>query len=428
MDHFTYQNGILYAEDVAVSEIAQRFGTPTYVYSAATITRHMTVLQAAVSGLQTLICYAIKANGNLAIIEHLARLGSGFDAVSGGELLKAWKAGVPRDRIILSGVGKERWEIELALRGGIRYLCAESREELVLIADIAQALKMQAPVVIRVNPNVDAKTHPYISTGLKKNKFGVPQEEAMELARWVHAQGSLKLVGMSCHIGSQITTLAPFEDAATRMAQICKTLIYEGIGLEHVGIGGGLGIPYRADETPPEPKQYGEALVRILGPLGLQIVLEPGRVIVGNAGILLARVVRQKPGAERPFLVIDTGMNDLLRPPLYDAFHQIIPAVEAPLDAKFDVVGPICESADLMGRDVPLPSSIAPGDVVAIRSAGAYGFVMASMYNGRRRAAEVMVDGDVARVVRARDGFDELWRGEFHWDGTAADPQVPATI
>ena len=421
MDHFARRHGVLYAEDVALRDVAERFGTPTYVYARATIERHVRVLQAGLQNLPHLICYAVKANSNCAILDVLAGLGCGFDAVSLGELLRLSHLGVDPKGVIVSGVGKSNDEITAALQAGVCYICVESAEELRAVGDIACTLGVQARVAVRVNPDVDAKTHPYISTGLKENKFGVPMAEAPELYRSVLQHPHVKMVGASCHIGSQITTLAPFEDAAKRMVALVEVLRGMGVALQHVGLGGGLGVPYHG-ESPPEPSQYGATLARILGPLGLHLVLEPGRVIVGNAGVLLTRVVRRKAGTDRDFVLVDAGMNDLMRPALYDAYHHIEP-VEAPRGAEVevDVVGPVCESADTFAKQRLLPP-LKTGDLLAIRTAGAYGFVMASQYNSRRLPAEVMCDKNRMLLARKRDAWDDLWRGEHRLDGSQCGP------
>jgi diaminopimelate decarboxylase len=413
VDHFTRRDGGLACEDVQLADIAARFGTPTYVYSRATIARHVQVLGAAMSALPHLVCYAVKANANLAVLELLRELGCGFDAVSVGELARVQKAGGDPARTILSGVGKRDDEIEAALAAGVLYVSVESAEELDAIARSGR----RARVSIRVNPDVDAKTHPYIATGMAQNKFGVPLDEARALYRRALGISTLEMVGVTCHIGSQVTELGPFEDAARRMSALARELLDAGVPLRFVGMGGGLGIPYQ-DETPPPPERYGAALTSLLGPLGLTVVLEPGRVIVGNAGVLLARVVRRKSGKERRFVLVDAGMNDLIRPALYGARHRIEPVGPARGAPEIvDVVGPVCESADTFAKSLELPR-LESGDLVAVRSAGAYGFAMSSQYNARPRAAEVLVDGARAVLVRRRETLEELWRGESSLDGT----------
>ena len=430
MDHFHIRDHELCCEKVRLSDVADQFGTPTYVYSRATITRHVNVLKEALGSLDHLICYAVKANSNLAILELLQSLGCGFDAVSVGELARVLHVGADVQRTIVSGVGKRDDEITAALEAGVLYITVESAQELDAIAAIAKRLGVQAPISIRVNPDVDAKTHAYISTGMKQNKFGVPVEEALKLYRAGLNNPALHLVGLTCHIGSQITDLEPFVDAAQRMQTLTQTLIAEGVPLRYLGMGGGLGIPYMG-ESPPSPKLYGEALAKALGNLNLTLVVEPGRVIVGNAGILLTRVVRTKQGAERAFAVVDAGMNDLIRPALYQANHQL--AAVRPEDTTdteiIDVVGPVCESSDTFAKQQSLPRW-QPGDLIAIRSTGAYGFVMASNYNGRPRPAEVLCDDDTVNLIRRRETIEELWQGEYHLNtnGTTSDtPQEKST-
>jgi diaminopimelate decarboxylase len=427
VDHFQRHDGVLHAEGVALSDIAARFGTPTYVYSRATISRHVDVLGRGLHALDHLICYAVKANGNLALLQLLEGLGCGFDAVSVGELARVLKVGADPARVIVSGVGKRDDEIAAALEAGVAYICVESAEELAACAAVAETLDCTAPVSVRVNPDVDPKTHPYISTGLKENKFGVALGEARLLYQEGLRHPRLNMVGVTCHIGSQITSLAPFEDAAHIMRELAQDLRSLGVPLRYLGMGGGLGVPY-VDEAPPSPERYGEALATILGPLGLTLVFEPGRVIMGNAGVLLSRVVRTKRGADRSFVVLDAGMNDLIRPALYAAHHRIEPVGAAgEPTATVDVVGPVCESADTFAKGAVLPA-LAPGDLVALRTAGAYGFAMASTYNGRPLPAEVLVDGEQAWLIRERGGLADLWRGERGLDGKAVGRDLPAIL
>lgn len=424
MDHFVEKNGALWAEDVALSSIADTYGTPTYVYSKATIERHVRVLREAMGTLDHLIAYAVKANGNLALLELLVKNGCGLDAVSVGELARAMKVGADPARVIVSGVGKRDDEIEAALRAGVLYISVESMGELTAVANIAKRLGVRARVSVRVNPEVDAATHPYISTGLRENKFGVPYATARTLYTRGVALPELEMVGVTCHIGSQITTIGPFIDASQKVAELARELIATGVPLRYIGIGGGLGIPY-GDETPPSPAEYGAALARQLGPLKLTVVLEPGRVIIGNAGILVSRVVRIKEGADREFVIVDAGMNDLIRPALYKAHHRIEPVDKRETrTSAVTVVGPVCESADTFARDVALPR-LQVGDLVAFRSAGAYAFVMGSNYNARPRVCEVMVDGAKAHVVRARETIPDLWRGEASLSGRPFDDVNP---
>lgn len=424
MDHFQPKGGELYAEDVPLREIAERFGTPTYVYSRATLTRHVQVLGEALSAVPYHLCYAVKANGNQAILSILKELGCGFDAVSLGELHRVLKTGVDPKHVLVSGVGKSDEEIEAALSAGALYICVESEEELEAIARLAAQRKQRAPVSIRVNPDIDAKTHPYIATGFAKNKFGIPWTRARELYVEHRDHPHLHWVGVTCHIGSQITDLTPFAAAAELMAGLARDLLDQGLPLQYLGLGGGLGIPYRDEDAPPSPRQYGETLRDALAGLPLTLVLEPGRVLVGNAGVLLTKVVRQKQGASRAFVLVDAGMNDLIRPALYQAHHAVVPVCPrtGPTGAV-DVVGPVCESADTFLSGVILPP-LETSDLLALRSAGAYGFVMASTYNGRPRAAEVLVDGSRAFLIRQRESFADLWRGELGLDGAPIDDHL----
>ncbi|MEC8052970.1 MAG: diaminopimelate decarboxylase [Myxococcota bacterium] len=411
MDHFQLKDGSLHCEDISLERVAAEVGTPTYVYSGATLRRHVKVLKDAFEGIPHHICYAVKANGNLALLQILRDAGCEFDAVSVGELKRVQQIGVPGDDMIFSGVGKRDDEIEAALRASVKYICVESEEELMAIASIAAKLDLVAPVSLRVNPDVDPKTHPYIATGLEKNKFGVPFQEAPQLYQTAIEHAHLNPVGVTCHIGSQVTTLSPFIDAAKRMAALAQSLTESGAQLRYLGMGGGLGIPYKG-ETPPAPKEYGEALAEILKPLGMELVLEPGRVIVGNAGVLLTQVVRRKQGASRHFTLVDAGMNDLIRPALYQADHEIVPVHPERLEAGATcLVGPVCESSDTFSENwtqgIPMV-----GSLLAIRSAGAYGAVMATTYNGRPRPAEVIcVDGQM-HIARERDSIESTWMGE----------------
>jgi diaminopimelate decarboxylase len=411
VDYFQSQQGVLCADGVPLTEVAERFGTPTYVYSERTLLRHVAVLQEGLKDLRARICYAVKANGNLALLKLLGDAGCHFDAVSLGELLRVAQAGQALEHTILSGVGKTDDEIRYALGAGVLYLSVESHAELVRIGELAAAAQTVARVSLRVNPDVDARTHPYISTGMAENKFGVPIDEMPALVDVACAHPNLELVGLTCHIGSQITELAPFEDAADRLVALTRSLMARGLKLTHVGMGGGLGIPYQ-NETPPDPAHYGAVLARILGPLNLEVVLEPGRVLVGNAGILLTRVVRQKTHGKRHFVLVDAGMNDLLRPALYAAHHAV--EAVAPREgtpSPVHVVGPVCESADTFAKNCPLPP-LQPGDLIALRSAGAYGFVMASHYNGRPNAAEVLCRAGGPQLIRRRETHADLWRHE----------------
>ncbi|HHJ12374.1 MAG TPA: diaminopimelate decarboxylase [Chromatiales bacterium] len=411
MDHFQYRDGILHAESVPLTEIARRHGTPTYVYSRATIERHWRAFDTALGDHPHLICYAVKANSNLAVLQLLARLGSGFDIVSVGELERVLAAGGRADRVVFSGVGKRRDEIRRALEAGIRCFNVESLPELERIDAVAGELDLRAPVSLRVNPDVDARTHPYISTGLKENKFGIDIEQAPEVYRLAARLPHIEVVGVDCHIGSQLTELAPFIDALQRVLVLVRRLESEGIAIRHLDLGGGLGIRYR-DETPPEPADYAEALFEVLRDTPYEILLEPGRAIMGNAGVLLMRVEYLKPTAHRNFAIVDAAMNDNMRPALYGAWQEIVRVVQ-PSEAKprnWDIVGPVCETGDFLGKDRRL--ALEPGDLLAMRSAGAYGFTMSSNYNSRPRAAEILVDGESAFVARERETLRDLMRGE----------------
>lgn len=413
MDHFNYHDGELYAEDVPLSDIAAQFGTPTYVYSAATITRHYRVFEQALSGLDHRICYAVKANGNIGVLGLLADLGSGFDIVSVGELERVITAGGDPASVVFSGVGKRRDEIARALEVGIACFNVESEAELERINAVAGEMGRHAPISLRVNPDVDAGTHPYIATGLKENKFGVAIDTAEAIYHRAAELPHIDVTGVDCHIGSQLTTLAPFTDAVKRVLALVDRLAAAGIGIRHLDVGGGLGIPYR-DETPPSPAEYAHAVGQLVAGRDLQLMVEPGRVLVGNAGVLLTRVELLKPGKQvdaKNFAVVDGAMNDLLRPALYSAWQAIVPVVQSQAEKQaWEVVGPVCETGDFLGRDRDL--ALAEGDLLAVRSAGAYGFSMASNYNARPRAAEILVDGGQAHEVRARESVADLMRGE----------------
>ncbi len=411
MDHFLYRSGVLHAEDVPLPEIAAAVGTPVYVYSTATLTRHYRVFEEALAGLDHLICYAMKANSNLAVLRVMAALGAGMDVVSEGEYRRARAAGVPGERIVFSGVGKTRAEMQLALTGGIRQFNVESEPELLALSEVAAGLGTTAPVAIRVNPDVDARTHAKIATGKAENKFGIP----IDRARAVYAEAArlpgIAVVGIDVHIGSQLTELAPYEAAFSKVADLTLALRADGHAIRRLDLGGGLGIPYRrSNEAPPLPFDYGEVVRRTVGHLGCEIEIEPGRLIAGNAGILLSRVIYLKRGEGRDFLILDAAMNDLVRPAMYEAWHDIVAVAEPPAGvplAPVDVVGPVCETGDTFARERSLPP-LGPGDLVAFRSAGAYGAVMASEYNSRPLVPEVLVHGDHYAVVRARPSFDEI--------------------
>ena len=411
MDHFDYQADQLFAEDVALSDIAQQVGSPTYVYSRATIERHWRAFDDAFAGLPHCVCYAVKANSNIAVLNVLARLGSGFDIVSGGELARVLAAGGSADKVVFSGVGKTKAEISEALQKKIRCFNVESLPELGRINEVATELGMMAPISIRVNPDVDAQTHPYISTGLKENKFGLAIEEAEDVYQQAQQMSNIEITGVDCHIGSQLTSVEPFVDALKRVLALIDHLATLGINLHHLDVGGGLGITYK-DETPPTPAEYAAALTGLLEGRQIEVLMEPGRAIVGNAGVLLTKVEYLKPTEDRHFAIVDAAMNDLLRPALYQSWQDIVPVQRdrtEPVE-QYDIVGPVCETGDFLGKDRAL--SIQEGDLLAIKSAGAYGFTMSSNYNSRPRAAEVMVDGDVMHCIRERENITSLYAGE----------------
>jgi len=411
MDHFLYRGGVLHAEDVPLPEIAAAVGTPVYVYSAATLERHYRLFEEALDGLPHLICYAMKANSNLAVVALMGALGAGMDVVSGGEYRRAKAAGVPGDRIVFSGVGKTREEMALALEGGVRQFNVESEPELLALSEVAAAMGRVAPIAIRVNPDVDARTHAKIATGRAENKFGVPLDRARAAYAEAAALPGIEVVGVDVHIGSQLTELAPFEAAFRKVAALTQELRADGHDIRRLDLGGGLGIPYRpANDAPPLPFDYGALVRRAVGHLGCEIEVEPGRLIAGNAGVLMSRVIYLKRGEGRDFLILDAAMNDLVRPAMYEAWHDIAPVREPGPGAALapvDVVGPVCETGDTFAVARELPA-LGAGDLVVFRSAGAYGAVMASEYNSRLLVPEVLVTGDHFDVVRARPTFDEM--------------------
>ncbi|KLV07817.1 diaminopimelate decarboxylase [Photobacterium aquae] len=412
MDYFNYQqDGQLWAEDVALADLAERFGTPLYVYSRATLERHWHAFDRAVDDHPHLICYAVKANSNLGVLNVLARLGSGFDIVSGGELERVIAAGGDPAKVVFSGVGKTAAEMQRALSLGIKCFNVESEPELERLNQVAGEMGKVAPISLRINPDVDAKTHPYISTGLRDNKFGIAFDRAPDVYRLAQQLPNIKVTGIDCHIGSQLTELSPFIDATDRLLALIDLLKAEGIAIEHLDVGGGLGVTYSA-EQPPAPSEYAEALMaRLVDYPELELVFEPGRAIAANAGVMLTRVEYLKHTDHKNFAIVDAAMNDLIRPTLYQAWQEIIPLRPRDGEAKtYDFVGPICETGDFIGKDRHL--CLAAGDLLAVRSAGAYGFVMASNYNTRVRAAEIMVDGQQIHVVREREELAELWRSE----------------
>lgn len=412
MDYFNYKNDQLMAEEISVQQLAQQFGTPLYIYSRATLERHWHAFDSALQGHPHLICFAVKSNPNIALLNLLAKLGSGFDIVSQGELERVLAAGGEANKVVFSGVAKSHSEIERALEVGIRCFNVESEAELLRINQVAEKLGKKAPISLRVNPDVDAKTHPYISTGLKKNKFGVSVERAREVYRLAKTLPHIQIVGMDCHIGSQLTELQPFLDSADRLLVLLEQLRQDGIELQHLDLGGGLGVRY-SDETPPHPTEYASALLAKFKQYPeLEIILEPGRAISANAGILVTKVEYLKSNEDFNFAIVDAGMNDMIRPALYQAYMEIIEA-DRSLDREakvYDVVGPICETSDFLGKSRRL--SIAAGDFIVQRSAGAYGASMASNYNSHPRAAEVLVDGNKAHLIKRRERFEELWACE----------------
>jgi diaminopimelate decarboxylase len=411
MHHFHYQGDELYCENVPLRVIARDAGTPCYVYSSATLQQHFTVFDGAFKSAPHLTCYSVKANSSLAVLGLFAALGGGADIVSGGELFRARRAGIPADRIVYSGVGKSQDEIDYALHENILMFNIESIQELNVINTRAAALGLKARIALRVNPDVDPKTHPYISTGLKKNKFGVDIEEAVQTYALARGLDHVEILGVDCHIGSQLTETSPFIEALRRLKLLINRLKEAGIAIRYLDLGGGLGIPY-SDETPPPPSEYARAIIDELKDLACTLILEPGRVLVGNAGVLLMQVLYEKKTPSKQFMIVDAGMNDLIRPSLYGAYHNIQPVEKKSRDsAVVDVVGPICESGDFIARDRELPE-MKPGEVMAVMSAGAYGFSMSSNYNSRTRAAEVMVKGDRFYIVRQRESWEDLVRNE----------------
>jgi diaminopimelate decarboxylase len=411
MQHFAYRDGRLFAEDVDLGKIAEDIGTPFYCYSTATLTRHFRVFRDAFAGQKALVCYAMKANSNQAVLKTLVNLGAGMDVVSEGELRRALVAGTPAQKIIFSGVGKTRAEMALGIEAGIRCFNVESEPELEALSDVAVARNTRAAIAIRVNPDVDARTHAKISTGKSENKFGVPLSRAREVYARARALPGVAVEGVDMHIGSQITALSPFDDAFALLAEFVATLRSDGHDIRHVDLGGGLGVPYRFDnEPPPHPEAYAEIVARRTRELDCEVFLEPGRLIVGNAGVLVASVIYVKRGEGKVFVIIDAAMNDLIRPTLYDAHHEIRPYCEERADAPrivADVVGPVCESGDYLalGREMPEPRA---GDLIAVLTAGAYGAVQAGTYNTRRLVPEVLVNGDRFAVVRPRPTYEDL--------------------
>ncbi len=411
MDHFLYRDGALFAEDVPVAEIAAAVGTPFYVYSTATLQRHFRLFDEALEGMDHLVCYAMKAASNQAILKTLAQVGAGMDVVSQGEYLRARAAGVPGDKIVFSGVGKTSEEIRTALSGGIRQFNVESEPEMEVINAVALELGQVAPITIRVNPDVDAKTHAKIATGKSENKFGIPIARAREVYAHAASLPGLQVIGIDVHIGSQLTELEPFRKAYEKVAELTQLLRDDGHDIRRLDLGGGLGIPYtRSNEAPPLPVEYGQLIKDTLGHLGCEIEIEPGRLIAGNAGLMVSKVIYVKSGEDREFLIVDGAMNDLIRPAMYEAHHDIV-AVNEPAPGveprPYDIVGPVCESGDTFAKERDMPPLLA-GDLIAFRSAGAYGAVMSSEYNSRPLIPEVLVNGDQFAVIRPRPSFDEM--------------------
>ncbi len=411
MHDFHYKNGELYCEGVPVRTVAQRVGTPFYLYSSNTLANHFRAFDIAFAGVPHLICFALKSNSNSAVLRLLGREGAGADIVSGGELFRALRAGIDPNKIVYAGVGKRRDEIEYALKVGVLMFNVESGEELLALDQAAKEMHTVARIALRVNPNIDPRTHAYISTGLKENKFGIPIERALEFYQIAKGLKNVDVVGVHQHIGSQITEVQPFVDALEKLVGFVNELKSAGIDIQYVNIGGGLGITYK-DESPPLPKDVAQAVRPLLENSGCTIVMEPGRAIVGNAGILVTSVLYHKKSGEKRFLIVDAGMNDLIRPSLYEAYHDIRPVVESDAaEAVFDVVGPICESGDFLAKDRKMPE-LKQGALLAVMSAGAYGFSMSSNYNSRPRAAEVIVKGNEYYIVRERETYEDLVRGE----------------
>jgi diaminopimelate decarboxylase len=411
MDHFSYKDDFLHAEDVSIKEIAKHLGTPFYVYSTATLRRHFDLFESALNGLDHLICYAVKASSNQAILRTLAKFGAGMDVVSGGEYKRARDAGVEGNRIVFSGVGKTISEMKMALSEGVRQFNVESEEELFVLSRLANSMDRLAPITLRVNPDVDAKTHEKIATGKAENKFGIPISRAREVYALAASLPGIKVVGIDLHIGSQLTQLLPFEEAYKKIADLTNILRSDGHEIMRLDLGGGLGIPYGSkDGTPPTPKEYGQMIKRVLGHLNCEIEIEPGRLLVGNAGLLVSEVIYVKKGHDREFLILDAAMNDLLRPALYEAYHDIVPIVKSRLEHKnavYDIVGPVCETGDTFAKSREM-KKCKPGDLLAFRSAGAYGAAMASEYNTRPLVPEVLTNNGDYVVIRDRPSLEEI--------------------
>ena len=411
MDHFLYHKGILHAEDVAITEIAAAVGTPFYVYSQATLMRHFRVFDEALNGMKHLICYAMKANSNIAILKILGNLGAGMDVVSGGEYLRAKAAGISGDKIVFSGVGKTREEMELAIKNGIRQFNVESEAELKVLNEVALSLGAIAPITLRVNPDVDAKTHAKIATGKSENKFGIPISKAQEVYSIAASMEAIDVVGIDVHIGSQLTDLEPFRLAYKKVAELTKVLRQDGHNIRRLDLGGGLGIPYEnSNQSPPTPEDYAKVIHETVGDLDCEIEIEPGRLLAGNAGLMVSSVIYNKSGEGRDFMIVDAAMNDLIRPAMYEAYHEIIPVIEttgSPEIRDYDIVGPVCETGDTFANKRAL-TPVADGEMVAFRSAGAYGAVMASEYNTRPLIPEILVYGDQFSIIRDRPSIEAI--------------------
>ena len=411
MDHFIYRNGILHAEDVAITEIAAAVGTPFYVYSQATLTRHFRVFDEALNGMNHLICYAMKANSNIAILKILGDLGAGMDVVSGGEYLRAKAAGISGDKIVFSGVGKTREEMALAIKNGIRQFNVESEAELKVLNEVALSLGAIAPITLRVNPDVDAKTHAKIATGKSENKFGIPISKAQEVYSIAASMEAIDVVGIDVHIGSQLTDLEPFRLAYKKVVELTKVLRQDGHNIRRLDLGGGLGIPYESsNQSPPLPEDYAKVIHETVGDLDCEIEIEPGRLLTGNAGLMVSSVIYNKSGEGRDFMIVDAAMNDLIRPALYEAYHEIIPVIESNENSEtqdYDIVGPVCETGDTFANKRAL-TPVADGEMVAFRSAGAYGAVMASEYNTRPLIPEILVHGDQFSIIRDRPSIEAI--------------------
>ena len=412
MHYFQYKGKDLYCEEVSIDKIAEAVGTPFYLYSHRTMARHYKTFQGAFVSVPHLVCYSVKANSNLSVLKTFIDMGSGVDTVSGGEIYRALKAGADPEKIVFSGVGKKEEEIAYGLKTGILMFNVESAQELEAINSIAKRLDLKAPISLRVNPDVDPKTHPYISTGLKKSKFGIDIKNARELYRHARTLKNLDIIGVDCHIGSQLTSVSPFVDALRKIKEMIQSVREDGTRIKYLDLGGGLGITYR-EEAPPHPTKYGEAIIKEVDGLDITLIFEPGRVLVGNAGVLVARVIYTKESAEKSFVIVDAAMNDLARPALYDSYHGIKPVKmpESEEEVTVDIVGPICESGDFLATDIEVPA-FQQGDLMAVMSAGAYGFTMSSNYNSRPRSAEVIVKGDDYTIVRERESYEDLVRGE----------------